>query len=574
MKNHQTVGNRKVVFYGRVSTEHEEQTYALGNQMQWYEELKKSYPNWIIIERYVDDGIFGTQAKKRPEFMRMIDDARTGKFDLIVTREVARFARNTIDCLEITRQLKNYGVEIFFVQDGIWTMENEGEMILTIRAMVAQEESRKMSERIKAGQAISRKNGVLYGNGNLLGYDRIGDTYVINQEQAETVRMIFDLYESGLGVQAIRNELIKRKRKNSSGLIKWDSTRILRCLKNTIYKGVMAYNKSHRNNFLEQKVIVNHDENTFEYVVANFEPIITEEQWEHCKLIRESKRNLRIVNVDGKAKMQFLGVHKGGNIWTKKLRCRCRSSMRMDKWRPKLNGERPVGYKCYNQLNKGANKITNRESEGFCDMRAICGWKLEMMAKVVFRKVWKDSELLENAIKIFMNETVMEQQDIDKIRNEYRLEIKKASEKAERLTEMRLNGEIDRDAYLRLKATVDADKEHAEQKLLDYENLPRVAQAHSFSKEEIKKHLLEFISSNSTDFDENIIDKFVTQIKVESETEFSWYLCFDSKENFNTEKKLYCTFTIPFKDALRYRNKRKQLLRQNQYKNLVVKVFI
>ena len=89
---------------------------------------------------------------------------------------------------------------------------------------------------------------------------------------------------------------------------------------------------------------------------------------------------------------------------------------------------------------------------------------------------------------------------------------------------MRLNGEIDRDAYLRLKATVDADKEHAEQKLLDYENLPRVAQAHSFSKEEIKKHLLEFISSNSTDFDENIIDKFVTQIKVESETEFSWYL--------------------------------------------------
>lgn len=103
--------------------------------------------------------------------------------------------------------------------------------------------------------------------------------------------------------------------------------------------------------------------------------------------------------------------------------------MRMDKWRPKLNGERSVGYKCYNQLNKGANKITNRESESFCDMRAICCWELEMMANVVFRKVWKDSELLENAIKIFMNETVMEQQDIDKIRNEYRLEIKRLLKK-------------------------------------------------------------------------------------------------------------------------------------------------
>lgn len=573
MKNYQTNSNRKVVFYGRVSTEHEAQTYALCNQMQWYEELKKNYPNWIVIERYVDDGITGTQAKKRPEFMRMIDDAKLGKFDLIVTREVSRFARNTIDCLEVTRQLKNYGVEVFFVQEGIWTMENEGEMNLTIRAMVAQEESRKMSERIKAGQAISRKNGVLYGNGNLLGYDRVGNSYVINEEQAETVRIIFNMYESGLGLQMIRDELIKRERKNSSGLIKWDNTRILRCLHNSAYKGVVAYNKSHRNNYLEQKVIVNHDENTFEYVTATFEPIISEEQWEHCKLIRESKRNLRIVNVDGKEKMQYLGMHKSVNVWTKKLRCRCGSSMRMDKWRPKLNGEKPVGYKCYNQLNKGANKITNRESEGFCDMRAICGWKLGMMAKSVFRKVWKDSDLLEKAIEIFMNETVMEQQDIDRIRNGYRLEIKKLSEKAERLIEMRLNGEIDRDNYLRLKATVDADKKQAEQQLLDYENLPRVSQSHPFSKEQIKKHLLEFISPNTTDFDDNIIDKFVTQIKVESETEFSWYLHFDTKENFNTRKNLMCSFTISFKEALRYRNKRKQLLRQNQYQELTIKVY-
>lgn len=280
------------------------------------------------------------------------------------------------------------------------------------------------------------------------------------------------------------------------------------------------------------------------------------------------------MNVDGKANMQYLGMHKSGNVWTKKMRCRCGSSMRMDKWRPKLNGERPVGYKCYNQLNKGANKIVNRESESFCDMRAICGWKLEMMAQAVFRKVWKDSGLLEKAIKIFMNETVMEQQDIERIRNSYRLEIKKFNEKAERLIEMRLNGEIDRDTYLRLKSTVDADKKQVEQQLLDFENLPRVAQLHPFSKEEIKKHLLEFISTNSIDFDEDIIDKFVTQIKVESETEFSWYLSFNVEVEVNLEKKLYCVFTISFKDALKYRNKRKQLLRQNQYKNMVVKVFI
>lgn len=173
-----------------------------------------------------------------------------------------------------------------------------------------------------------------------------------------------------------------------------------------------------------------------------------------------------------------------------------------------------------------------------------------------------------------MNEAVMEQQDIDRIRNGYRVEIKKLTEKAERLIEMRLNGEIDRDAYLRLKATVDEDKKQAEQQLLDYENLPRVSQSHPFSKAEIKKHLLEFISPNNTDLNENIIDKFVTQIKVESETQFFWHLRFDAEKNFNSEKKMICSFTIPFKDALKYRNKRKQLLRLNQYNDLAVKVYI
>src|SRR5699024_5667694 len=141
---------------------------------------------------YMDEGITGTQTNKRPEFMRMIDDAFRGKLDLIVTREVSRFARNTIDCPEMTRKLRKSKVEVFFVQEGIWTMDNEGEMNHTIRAMVAQEENRKMSERVKAGQEISRANGVLYGNGNVLGYDRAGSTYVINEDQAETVRMIYN----------------------------------------------------------------------------------------------------------------------------------------------------------------------------------------------------------------------------------------------------------------------------------------------------------------------------------------------------------------------------------------------
>lgn len=142
---------RTVVFYGRVSTEHEAQFSALENQIQWYSDQAKYHPNWNVIDKYIDEGITGTQAKKRPSFLRMIEDAKSGKFDLIVTREVCRFARNTVDTLNFTRELKNIGVEVYFVEDNIWTMDGDGELRLSLMATLAQEESRKVSGACKGG---------------------------------------------------------------------------------------------------------------------------------------------------------------------------------------------------------------------------------------------------------------------------------------------------------------------------------------------------------------------------------------------------------------------------------------
>lgn len=120
---------RRVVFYGRVSTEHEAQVSALDNQMDWYQELAAKNPNWEVVGQYVDEGITGTQATKRPSFIQMIEDAQSGKFDLIVTREVCRFARNTVDTLSYTRKLSKLGVEVYFASDNIWTMDNDGELL-------------------------------------------------------------------------------------------------------------------------------------------------------------------------------------------------------------------------------------------------------------------------------------------------------------------------------------------------------------------------------------------------------------------------------------------------------------
>ena len=210
---------RTVVFYGRVSTEHEQQISALGNQMEWYANLAERNPNWTVVAQYIDEGITGTQMKKRPSFMQMMDHARQRQFDLIVTRELSRFARNTVDALKATRELKQYGVEVYFVNDGIWTMDGDGEVRLTIMASIAQDESRKTSERVKAGQKISRENGVLYGNGNVLGYDldKANKTYTINEEQADTVRRVYELYANGYGETAVANMLMAEGRKDGGG---------------------------------------------------------------------------------------------------------------------------------------------------------------------------------------------------------------------------------------------------------------------------------------------------------------------------------------------------------------------
>ena len=201
----------KVAVYARVSTEHEAQINALGNQIQYYDNVLAEHPDWELVERYIDEGITGTSVNKRKNFMRIIDDASRGLFDLIVTREVSRFARNTVDTLQETRKLKKLGVEVYFTEDNIWTFkDDDGELKLTIMATLAQNESKKTSQRVKAGQQISFENGVIYGTGNILGYDKVGKDFVINEDQAKIVRFIYESFLKGNGCTTIKYQLEKK----------------------------------------------------------------------------------------------------------------------------------------------------------------------------------------------------------------------------------------------------------------------------------------------------------------------------------------------------------------------------
>ncbi len=569
---------RKVAFYGRVSTEHEEQLNALRNQMQWYEELSRSYPGWDIIERYMDEGITGTQANKRPEFMRMIDDAFRGKFDLIVTREVSRFARNTIDCLEMTRKLRNSKVEVFFVQEGIWTMDNEGEMNLTIRAMVAQEESRKMSERVKAGQEISRANGVLYGNGNVLGYDRVGSTYVINEDQAETVRIIYDLYLKGNGFNKIVNELVRLKRKDSSGLVRWDATKVSRILHNATYKGYQGYYKSHKNNHLDQKTIVNRDEDTYLYVKGRFTPIISEEVWDKCKALRESKLTLRKTQ---EGKLERTGTRTSEDIWAKRLICRCGHRMRKDRWHVNKTGL-TYGYKCYNVLNNGSKQTridAGLDADKYCDMGTIADWKFDLMLRELLKALnLNNDDLIKKAYNQFENSYTKETKEARELRDA-EAKLRKIRIKLENLTEMRVNGEIDKQEYSSLKAKINGEMLIAEKEIDDIKRV--VLEEERKATPLVSIDVFRSMAVEDLDFTKPIrhsalVNTMIKKIVPNTSLDFKWYLnLYPKRDDAGDEDyKEVVEFTIDYDAAKDFRNNRGEMLRQNQWKDLTVRVMI
>lgn len=576
---------REMVFYGRVSTQHEAQLVALENQMKWYEDQMKYHPNWNLVERYIDEGITGTLAAKRPEFVRMLEDAKEGRFDLIVTREVCRFARNTVDTLSITRELKNYGVEVYFVSDNIWTMDGDGELRLSIMATLAQEESRKISERVLAGQAISRENGVLYGTGNIIGYDRIDGKYVINQEQAETIRLIFELYASGMGMTRVANELTARGRLDGAGNKVWNAVKVSRTIRNATYKGYICYNKSRVNNYLEKKRIKNLDEDSFILKKGNFEPIVSEELWDYCNQLR--KRKIKEYDLlDGETRR--LGYNSPKAIWAQKLKCRCGAHCKRYKWRIKQSTREVVyGYQCYSRTRSPAKSYLQAHGVSVfpevCDALSICEWKLELMATIIFRQVLSGGE---KAIVLACDMLSKFSEINDEKRDKQILSLKNKQLQLEkrrtRYLDMYADGDLTKTEYTQaINENAEKYKELSAQIAQIKEQIP---QATRLDLSRIQQALERLLDLSSKKVSIEIVDEFVKAITQKENYFYRWKLNFGKqKENpdaktdlMNKPGLLIYSFTIDFETAKSYRENvgMDPRFRRNAWHDLQVEVYI
>ena len=297
---------RKVAAYARVSTDHEDQQTSYEAQCDYYAAYIKSRPDWEFVAIYADEGVTGTSTKHREGFNRMVRDALEGKIDLILTKSVSRFARNTVDSLTTIRLLKANGTEVFFEKENIWTFDSKGELLISIMSSLSQEESRSISENVKWGHRKKFADGrfsLTYSH--FLGYDKGGDgTLVINEEEAKIVRQIYSDFLLGFSSGAIARRLTERGIPTPAGKEKWSASTVRSILQNEKYRGSALLQKSFTPDFLTKRSVKNRGELPQYYIEKSHPAIIPPELFDLVQEMAGEK-----------------GKKRGGSLFTGKILC-------------------------------------------------------------------------------------------------------------------------------------------------------------------------------------------------------------------------------------------------------------
>jgi DNA invertase Pin-like site-specific DNA recombinase/regulator of replication initiation timing len=301
---------RRTAAYARVSTDSEEQVTSYEAQVDYYTNYIKSRDDWEFVDIYTDDGISATNTKHREGFRRMIADALDGKIDLIITKSVSRFARNTVDSLTTVRQLKEKGIEIYFEKENIWTLDSKGELLITIMSSLAQEESRSISENVTWGQRKRFADGkVCVPFRRFLGYDRGEDgNLVLNKEEAPIIKRIYGMFLQGMTPYGIAKQLTKEGILTPAKKKNWSAGTVRSILTNEKYKGDALLQKSYTVDFLTKKKKVNEGEIPQYYVENNHEAIIDPAVFD-------------MVQRELEARQAGKNRHSGTHIFAGKIKC-------------------------------------------------------------------------------------------------------------------------------------------------------------------------------------------------------------------------------------------------------------
>ena len=414
----------RVTFYARVSTDKDEQLNSLENQVQYYTELIQSKPQWTYVPGYIDEGISGTSTKKRDSFLRMIADAKAGRFDFIITKEISRFSRSTLDSIQYTQELLEHNVGVLFQNDNINTLDSDSEFRLVVMAGVAQDEVRKLSERLKFGFRQAIKNGHVLGNDKLWGYDKKDCVLTINEAEAKVVRRIFHLYANEqMGIRRISQQLYDEGFTSRKGNA-FNVLTIRHILENPKYKGWYCANKSQTVDYRSKRKIFLDESEWVMYPDPSIPAIVSEELWHRANALYK-RRNAQMMAHQSAAEFHNRYPYSG------KIVCEEHGTSFHRQVLKSAKGEKEV-WQCRVYRNRG---------RAACSAPQMRTAELDQIMARIFDQLAQDKSAIVNAVMKVIQAVPNE--------HDYRQDIKRVEAEAdliyakkERLLEMSIEGAL------------------------------------------------------------------------------------------------------------------------------------
>lgn len=474
--------NLRVTNYSRVSTDHLEQQSSLKNQQDYFKEMIKNNLYWTHIQGYVDEGISGTTDYKRTNFMKMIEDAKLGKFDLIITKEISRFSRNTLDSIKYTRELLSYGVAVLFINDNINTALPDSELRLTIMASLAQDEIRRLSERVKFGMNRSIKQGHILGHNHLYGYqkDKITGNLTIIESEAEIVKRLFNMYTiENISLNKIakifNNELSYQNKK-------WCPSTLSRMIKNPKYKGYYCGKKSEIIDYMTKKVKQLPKEEWVIYKDNKIPAIITEHLWEKANQKLNKKRKEKIMYQNRYPLSAKIYCQNDNEVFHRRKQC-------------KTNDE--ITWICSKHLKNGkqsCNSSNLRQSEIYAILNDI----ISSSNLNIYNKV------IDYLYNLYLENN--HNQDITFHKEKYTKEINKIKIKKNKLLELNINNYLSNEEFSIQNNLCNIEIKKIKEKLSSLSNI-------NIHNEKILPNLKKIINGTAI---ENIIPHILNKIVVSS----------------------------------------------------------
>lgn len=501
----------RVAAYCRVSTDKDDQANSYESQKLYFQQKIKENEDWTLVDIYADKGISGTNTNKRIDFNRMMRDAKTGKIDRIITKEVSRFARNTVDTLQYTRELKSLGVSVLFINDNIDTFDSDGELRLTIMASIAQEESRKTSERVKWGQKRQMEKGVVFGR-NILGYHLENGILTVNEDEAKLVRHIYNKYLDGKGLHIIAKELQEEGHKTKNGKSEWTNKSIRTILQNEKYVGDLLQKKTITPDFLTHKKKYNRGEEEMVYIKDHHEPIIDRETFDFVQA--EFKRKSENYK-ETKSK------HSNRYAFSGKIECGHCGRRYVARFKKRKDGTKRKTWNCYNKMKNGAPHDVNGEMIG-CNNKAIGNEVLECAVLQALNEISNDKESIINKLTRVIS-------DVLKKREKEQYNFEKTEKAIQRLDSKKLkiidsyyDNEISKDEFVKLKEQYQDEIDRLTEEIKSEREKNTVIE----NKDELIKEICAVVSHlvHFEVFEDSIAKEVLDKIIINSKSDIEVYL--------------------------------------------------